>query len=87
MNIQLLSTVKQLRFEDANGVVLGSIQRDPRDRDPRGKCVLVGLKPTFSHWQVVVYNNPLRKEDRMFIAIKPAAAVRDTSPMRPTRAD
>ncbi len=82
MNIQLLSTVKQLRFEDANGVVLGSIQRDPR-----GKCVLTGLKPTFSHWQVVVYQNPLRKEDRTFIAIKPAAAVRDTSPMRPTRAD
>lgn len=82
MNIKLLSTVKQLRFEDANGVVLGRIERNPR-----GQCVLIGFKPNFSHYQVVVYENPLRKEDRTFIAIKPAAAVRDTSPMRPSRAD
>lgn len=62
MNIKLLSTVKQLRFEDANGVVLGRIERNVR-----GQCVLIGHKPTGSHYQVVVYENPLRKEDKTFI--------------------
>lgn len=83
MTIKLLSTVKQLRFEDPNGVVLGRIERNAR-----GVCVLIGEKPTRSHYQVVVYENPLRKEDRSFIVIAPTkAAPLDTAPMRPCRAD
>ena len=87
--IQLLSTVKELRYEDAGGKVLGRIQRDKR-----GKCVLMGERPTDRpHYQVVVYFDFKRAEDKTFVpsrtvpAPTPAPAWRDTSVMRPTRAD
>lgn len=63
MITKLLSTVKQVRFEDTDGQVIGRIERDAR-----GICKLIGERPTHGHYQVVVYNNPLRKDDRGWVS-------------------
>ena len=97
MILKLLSTVAQVRYEDAGGKVLARIQRDKR-----GVCVLIGEVPSDRpHYQVVVYVNPLRAEDKTFVPSKSltphpgplpvegrgSKPWRDTSPMKPTRAD
>lgn len=66
MITKLLSTVKQVRFEDHNGKVIGRIERDKR-----GICKLIGQKPDYAHWQVVAYFNPARAEDKTFITPQP----------------
>lgn len=65
MITKLLSTVKQVRFEDHTGKVIGRIERDKH-----GRCVLIGQKPEYAHWQVVAYFD-LRGEDRTLITPTP----------------
>lgn len=86
--LKLLSTVKQLRFEDADGKVLGRIERNVR-----GVCVLIGERPLDRpHYQVVVYFDERQREDRTFVPSRPQPRLEPrpaswSEPMRPTRAD
>lgn len=66
MITKLLSTVKQVRYEDHNGKVIGRIERDKH-----GRCKLIGQVPTYAHWQVVVYFDITRRDDKTFITPKP----------------
>lgn len=67
MILKLLSTVREIRWENASGEILARMARR------QGRVQLSGSVPTAAHWQVVVYNDG-RENDRTFIASKPEPA-------------
>lgn len=62
--MKLLSTVEQMRFEDADGRVLGQIKRTGRGNE----ATLIGEQPTRGHYQVVRYFTG--EEQRGFVVPK-----------------